>query len=280
MTTIFSRSELATWQSCEMMYYFRYGLGYHPKENSDAIRLGNIGHLLLEIFFREIKEGATKEEALQAMQPQGLTKEDLIATLLARKFAEDFDTSTGIPLFVDEPLIAPVDEDNDIHEGLAADLVWQYHNGVCDVFDWKFTRRRWSRPQIEMHGQLPGYKFILNTYYGTNIKTCKYVFFNTGSENNISYNIQPFTPDMKECEGIIRDQIKEAVRMKARKSLPIDLMKDESTRSVDGKVCAYCAYQIPCRMDRKGNDYQKTLDVMFTQDTEYGYNLPDPGYIP
>lgn len=269
---IFSRSEAATWQICEMMYYFKYIRGYHQRSEdmSDPIKLGNIGHTLLQGFFTDIRNGLTKEEALKRIEPLGFTQQDLIALLLVRKFCSEFDTDSGKPIHVDDALIVPVADD--LYYGFAPDLVWQYNSGESILYDWKFTRRKWTQAQIDMHQQLPGYKYVLNKFYNANIKHCRYVFFNTTSENKISWSYGNTSPDMIESKNVLDNLIKIAYRMKERKYLPVIEAEELSELAVDGKACAYCPYEFPCKLRRKGQPFEKSLQLMFTTETDYGYD--------
>jgi hypothetical protein len=244
-------------------------MGLSPLSNSDPITLGNIGHSHLEVFFRALMGGADKEEAYKLIQPTGLTQEHLIALNLSKKFASEFRSEDGKPLLVEESVVVPISDE--ISMGLTADLVWQWRSGEVSIYDWKFTRRSWSQPKVDMHSQLPGYRYYLNRQFDFGISKCKYVFLNTNNPDNPWYKTIGPTIDDDECAEVAADQLRAAYRLQHLKNMPVADQRNYVARTLNGGNCEYCPFQVPCRFERKGMDASKTLAIMFTTENDYGY---------
>lgn len=69
-------SGLTTWQDCERLWYYKYGLGYQTMQDNDPITFGNWGHYCLRL----VAQGLTYEEALEltlARQRELVSRYDL-----------------------------------------------------------------------------------------------------------------------------------------------------------------------------------------------------------
>lgn len=265
---IVSGSELATLNECEMRYYFQYVLGLAPRDQTIPIQTGNAGHTNNEQFFRAIQNGATKEEALQAIVPVNNSAHALKAAYLATKFCEKFNVNSGKPILVEEKLIVPFD--GKVKKGITPDLVWEYKSGVRKLIDHKFTERSWSDEGAELHHQLPSYQYHLNENFEYRITGSAYIFFNTRDNAKQLYRIKPLTISDEEAKNVVEDQKKALDRVIEFRENPVAYTHLAARRVNNVHVCTYCPFRTPCRFDRQGKDITATLALQYTKNT-YGY---------
>lgn len=64
---ILSSSRLRDARACQRLHHYRYGLGYRPAVEADALRFGTLGHLALEAWWRAPDASCALALALQAM---------------------------------------------------------------------------------------------------------------------------------------------------------------------------------------------------------------------
>jgi len=65
---IISYSEVFKWDTCPRQYWYRFGLGLRPQNESGAIDTGVKGHKLLQHFYNLLELGHSKDEAVRLTQ--------------------------------------------------------------------------------------------------------------------------------------------------------------------------------------------------------------------
>lgn len=66
-TRLISGSEISTWQSCQMKWFFQFKLGRQPIKLSDALFIGTVGHEALSTYYTLLKDGVDWSNAVESM---------------------------------------------------------------------------------------------------------------------------------------------------------------------------------------------------------------------
>src|SRR5690349_2796118 len=140
---IISYSELSKWDTCQRQYWYRFGLGLMPNEESDAISTGVKGHKLLQTFYTALQNGLTKEQALEMVNKHAkeLLSQDFVSdgslalawTLVANYIMENefknqlviVENRFLIPLNKLDPLFADEHDLNHVLIGFTPDVVFE-----------------------------------------------------------------------------------------------------------------------------------------------------------
>lgn len=266
--TIVSFSEIAKYQECEMEYYFQFGLGLTSNNHGTAINIGNYGHLVMEKFYRALKAGKSKEQAIEAMgEPEeGFNSQWGRAYAVALKYIHSMDRK-GAPLSIEERFIAPVSSSLDLKIGFTPDLVWQKDgSGVIEVEDYKFIGRMWSDNKLSRYEQLNLYILFLREL-GWDIKRAQLRLFN---HSTLKIRTKVYEPSEEHLNSLRRNFIREAVKIMNFKTTPVKEQKDVASRTFNYMVCDRCKFVYPCNLLRDGKDVTKTLANMYTEN-KYGY---------
>lgn len=282
---IVSYSEVSCFQRCEREYYYRYGLGLRPNNNSSAIDMGTFGHSMLEIFYKGIQQGLSRQEAFEKMQAQfpmpkapkntklGLLAEDSLsfakASAYVEKYAKEVDLA-GVPLHVEQVFKFQIEKESDLWVGFTPDLIWQNDHGMAFVEDYKFTGRKWNNNQLSRYSQINLYILFLQMM-GYNIDRGWIRFFNTSmthSDNPFSKKF--YDPTNDELEILKGDFLRAAYKVVEFKSLPVAAQRMLASRTLNYTLCQYCKFVEPCNIEAKGQDASRTLRANYKENT-YGY---------
>lgn len=287
MTTIVSYSEVFKWDTCQRQYYYRFGLGLKPLEESDAIVKGVKGHKLLQSFYSAMQSGKTKEEALALTQQSAknlinnerVTDFSLIkAWTLVDNYIKstDFRSSAILvenrflfPAATLAPNVRDVDDYNlwDVQIGFTPDVVFERKGGMLDVEDSKFVARAWSKSKLNRFQQAKLYQIFLKSM-GYNISRSVIRFFNTTTGE---IKEQPYTLSKGEEETLIHDFFAGVAEILRYKQQPEEV-KCNTRRTMNYTACQFCAFEFPCTLEAEGKDASKTLKNLYTK-SDYDYSV-------
>jgi hypothetical protein len=276
---IISYSELSRFDTCDRQYYYNFILGFQPVDASEAIDTGTKGHKLLQIFYTELQNGKTKEEALATVVKKA--NEEIFATglpnsrmvtawILVENYIKDNEFKTEAVL-VENRFLFPfsmLDDDPeyaDVQVGFTPDVVFRRAGDFYDVEDFKFVGREWSAKKKERFQQTKLYQLFLRRM-GYQVSRSIIRFFNTQT-GKISYDAAAMT-DAEEAI-LIRDfvaGVKELVDFKRRSPERLAL----SRRTTNVSTCQYCFYSFPCTLEAQGKSAEKTFKSDYVK-REYDY---------
>jgi PD-(D/E)XK nuclease superfamily len=235
-------------------------------ENSDAIDTGNFGHKLMEIFYRAIATGSTKEEALLRVRhtlPKHKEPFMIRSWVLVENYVNDLDIK-GTAVAIEESFV--VETEYEFNIGFTPDLIWWYNDKRLDVEDYKFVQRAWSPRKKARYTQLDVYRCLL-LKHGLDVRKGILRFFNvtTGQVDLKEYTANPFR-----LERMYYEFITAAQTVHAFKNLHPEEQEALAIRTLNYNTCQWCDFEYPCNLELDGKSAEKTLQTQF-KDLDYGY---------
>jgi hypothetical protein len=227
---------------------------------NSPVHTGRYGHTYLEVFYKSLQEGKTKEQALKIMQESGkddINGPSLKGLLAALNFARDR-PEDGRPILVEEKIKVFVEEG--LEFTFVPDLVWEYTEGPwkgqCSVEDYKFVQRRWSDTAISFYRQVPLYiHYLMENGYPT---AKKGILWFINRDTGVSQR-RIVTPTKEDLQGFVSEHLKTARRIIKFKNLPIIEQNQVAMRTSNTDQCQKCYFSFPCRLELSGKDISKTL---------------------
>lgn len=267
---IISYSEVKSWQDCEYRFYYQYGLGLIPKTEGHAIDAGHAGHSIMKAFYRAIRNGKSKEEAILIARLEldrytslhDFNDRAVKAWALAENYISTLSLK-GRPILVDEPLQLDKTSEYGFKIGFTPDLVWDDR-----VEDYKFISKAWSSNKQDRYSQLDLYAIFLRQL-GYDIKRAVLRFFNLQT-NKVTKRVVDLNPT--KLNRIYSDFIRKATEIRDFKELPVAAQRIEATRTFNESTCNWCKYVLPCIYEVNGQDASRTLSTQFKENTRYGYH--------
>jgi hypothetical protein len=276
---ILSYSEIFKWQVCQRQHYYSFVLGLRPLEESAAIGMGVKGHSLLQQFYTLMREGKTKEEALELvthdakvlMSNEGVADYSLLkAWTLVGNYARATEFSSE-SILIENRFLLPVSkltddpELADVQIGFTPDLVVKRKGDRIDIEDAKFISRAWTKSKLNRFPQIKLYQIFMEQM-GYEISRCIIRFFNvtTGAVSEF-----PYVQADAEKKILIRDflvGVKEVKKQKEKSATELAL----AARTMNYTACQFCAYEYPCTLEAQGKDASKTLQTQYKK-SEYDY---------
>lgn len=264
--TVVSYTMVVSWQTCKWEFFYRFGLGLAPAQESNSINIGVHGHKLLENFYRAIQNGMDRKSARLAIQHQVAANppaELLKAWVLVDNYIRDELRLDGSVVKCEEPIIAPVAPDFDLSIGITPDLLWHRTNKWYDLEDYKFIGRAWSDKKKSRYMQLNLYNVILRKL-GYPISKGVLRFFNVET-GKTSYKV--YEPDQTTLDNIFKEFMVSAFEVQEFLNLSIPEQRERATRTLNYNICQFCSYEYPCTLELQGKDASKTLATQYVENT-------------
>lgn len=266
---IISYSEVKSGQACMYRYYYQYGLGLVPKHEGNAINAGHAGHSIMKVFYRAIRNGSTRQDALELARLEldkytslhDFNERAVRAWALAEHYISNLSLK-GTPVLVDEPLQLDLTSEYGFKIGFTPDLLWD------DVVeDYKFVGKAWSNNKQDRYSQLDLYTVFLRMMgYTVNRAVLRFFNLQTNKVTQKTIDINP-----TKLNTVFNDFVKKASELRDFKELPVAAQRLEATRTFDEGTCNWCKYILPCTYELSGLDASKTLSTQFRENTTYGY---------
>lgn len=274
---IVSFSEISKWDTCKLQYYYSFVLGYRPSEESEAISNGIIGHDLLQSFYESMKQGNSKEEAIETVHHKAKihldrakknlnSKSLLTAWTLVDNYIRDTDF-TSEAFLVENRFLIPVEMltgnpfFKDVQIGFTPDIVFKRQGDFYDVEDSKFVGRAWSKNKLDMFPQAKLYQIFLRRM-GYNVSRSGVRFFNVATgKTAVSYE----QLSSLEEDVLIESFLGAVAEVVEYRNNPYTLR-----RTFNYSTCQYCAFVTPCSMEAQGKDASKTFKYFFIK-SAYDY---------
>ncbi len=280
MTMIVSFSEIAKFQTCKRQYNYRFGMGLKPIEESGAISLGIKGHNLLEMFYKLLADGKTKEEALVIIRSYVVEQmkksfdpdfNALKAWTLVENYINETDFTSSV-VYVESAFIIPASSLTDdpffadVKIGFTPDLVLERKGGWLDIEDYKFTERIWSQKRLNRAMQLRLYQIFLETL-GYEVSRTVFRFFNVKTGKIVAHPYIMSATQKKSITADFLDGVRDVVVYRRNlKPTPVN----NGARTLNNTACGFCAFEFVCTLEAEGKDASHTIKYQFTK-SGYGY---------
>lgn len=279
---IISNSQVATKNLCDRAHYYRYIRNKEPKKLSPVLYRGVMGHLALQDYYLEHKEGSQievcRDAALSVLDKEiaRIAREEpqefeLVAiNMQLRKLLEDYAEVYRVEPFkvleVEKDFTTPVGPDIDyiLQLDVLIEMIKGEYRGDLVVMDHKFVYNFKSALDIQMDAQLPKY---VKTLQDNGYTITKGIFnqIRTRQIKNPSpediYRRDLLKTNKKETETIWREQEEVAAQ------ILYDRFNTERPpiRTMNYLVCRFCAYQGPCKAELNGDDATQMLEANFQE---------------
>jgi len=283
---IISYSEVFKWDTCPRQYWYRFGLGLRPQNESGAIDTGVKGHKLLQHFYNLLELGHSKDEAVRLTQQEAskMVKAEAISEIgsllkawtLVDNYIRGNDFNSKAVL-VENRFLIPIEkiapEDlidlydlQNVQIGFTPDVVFEHTGGFCEVEDAKFVGRAWSKSKLNRFQQSKLYQIFLNRM-GYNVTRSSVRFFNVTTG---LVKPQDYTLSSAEEENLISDFTRAVGEVFEYRRSP-ESSKQYTRRTMNYTTCQFCAFEFPCTLEAEGKDASKTLKHEYTK-SDYDYN--------
>ena len=276
---IISNSELTTYRLCPRWHYYAFVKNLEPNEPNEAISIGLLGHLILEVYYKAIFNGKdfslARDAALAILKDkivnsllENTTNEKITYLLKNMEFyfsyygREDFE-----PLNVEE--IFTYTDPYGTTWACRPDLIIKDKYGDLSLIDHKFTYDFFSESKEKFTSQLAIYKIILrnNGIHINNIilNQIRYRYIkNSGASNIFRRSSLKYSP--AEIDNIWREN---------NAIIPLLVNNGKKAlRTWNDLACRWCPFQVPCIEEVKENNVN-WLGMGF-KPRQYGYQLYDP----
>ena len=290
-----SNSEVSTYLSCKRMYNFAFINNITPKETSDPLSRGTLGHLAFEYYVQARLNGSNHESAMKAglYAFQEATQSKLIKLDIILQtqmlFIEYMEYHQGWPEFK----LLGTEQRKDLQLTDTLNMTIRYDLYVEDlrtgeraIGDYKFTFDFWSPDEHDLNAQMPKYITVMNL----NNERVDYGFLEeirtrtlgkdkaADPKNKWRRTIYRPTAPMK--SNMIRQHVAASLEIEKHRALS-DEERDAVSIPVMNKhgACRYCNFKDLCHsMNQGAKDLSVMMDSNYTQNT-YGYNAQTAGDV-
>ena len=295
-TRLISGSEVSTFQSCQMRWWFQFRLGVQPIKLSDALFVGTMGHEALSTYYSQIKEGVYWREAIESMTDFVVREMDKNNKLRRTGFITSQMASERQVLINKTAMILEeyanhyaesdslryqVVEVEHMHVSghffaMRLDLLLRDNDtGQLVLMDHKFIRDFYLEKQLMMNSQLPRYMRVV---IGDRMETVSHGLLNQLRTRDVKDNDKRFQRARLPYDEVVADKRasdQEKVAQQIR--LKYDLSKRESMdtviRTFSDYTCKFCPFTDPCALALAGkvDEMKEVLNRDYEKST-YGYN--------
>ena len=279
-----SNSETSAFLSCERKWYYQYVLNLTPVANSVALSRGVIGHECLAIYYQDLMDGKSYEDAEQAayfeLQKYFNDAFDItmlvgLMELLQAYFMFARDDGWKI-LAVERMYDVPVS--SDYSYVMRLDLIARLSDGRTALIDHKFVYDFYQQDMIDMNVQLPKYMGALNyNGQGVDVAMLNQIRHRTKKgpmADDEKFRRSMLQPSGTEIKQIMREQFSASDRIVAFRNTDDD-GESKVLRTQNNMTCKNCSMLSLCKADLMGSDTSLMKKIDYKINQGYGYNVED-----
>jgi CRISPR/Cas system-associated exonuclease Cas4 (RecB family) len=282
-----SNSEVTTWLTCRMQYYFAFMLNLTPKVTPTPLARGTLGHEAFSVYILKRLEGANHERAMKLIEPvwttamqNGMKLDTVLETkMLWERYMhfhqgwpewELLGTEERVDLPITATLTFPIRYDL---------MVREIASGKRLVGDFKFTYDFWQSHEHDLNVQLPKYITVLNTNgynvdggFLEEIRTRPLGKDKAGDPKN-TWRRTKYFPSPARKRNTIKQHIAASLEIEDYRNLN-EAEREAVTIPVFSKhgACKYCNFTDLCNSALDGKtDLTFDIEAGYVQNT-YGYN--------
>lgn len=289
-----SNSEVTSWLSCRMQYYFAHFRNIEPKSMSVPLYRGNVGHEAFQRYAEARIEGNAHDQAMRAATNVFITamrtEPSMADTILETKSIFDRYQAyhQGWPndirlIDVEKRFDLPLNDEMNMtirYDAMAEDV----KSGKILIGDYKFTYDFWTTDDHNLNGQMPKYISVMNAN-GIRVDGG---FLEELRTRNLSVK-NGKANDPKELWRRTRyfpSNAKKYNTMKQHITAGFEIVKywdatDEERETLSVPVlnkhgaCKFCNFKELCASKLDGGDIEYAIETQFKPNT-YGYNNEEP----
>lgn len=278
-----SNSEGETFDHCERAHFYQFGLGLMPKHSSRYIKIGVLGHRILEAYYRRGLETTDVQEwvragldELVAVYTEAQDEDDIdIAELLAnryRLYTQRYSADHWRVIDVEGQYERKLTDD--ITYVMRLDLLVEDTGGPYKgqhlVVDHKFCYAFFSPEELSMNSQLVKYIATLQGY-GFNVS--RGILNQVRSREDIKDPLKMLRreiirPSQERMDGMMHEQLMTSEVIASRLTMPVSAQRVMAKRSISRRNCGPCGFLLPCGMALDGRDKDESRVLA----GDYGHN--------
>lgn len=268
MKTI-SDSEVTAFQKCERVHMFSYGYNLRPTKASKPLRIGAIGHMMLEEFYLAKQKGFSLEKCISNAMCATIGIDDEQLPLVISRFLmfakSHYEHDDFTIVAVEKPFECELIEGT-VNFLFVPDLVVQLPNGRYRVYEFKWGYNFWTNQEVYHLAQLPKYIWGLRKLgYDVQdgiISQLRYRPIKNPSPSQL-FRESIYGPKEVRLENII--EIQRQVAYKIMALPPKEIWKETALPSLNKVTCKDCFFEIPCDQMLDGINPIKTLQINYEQ---------------
>lgn len=282
---IISHSEVDSFLRCKRSHYYGYALGIIPNKFSRPNNIGNLGHHILETYYRLRMTGETKKDAFHggmAELKRAKGHEDIeVIDLVGERFIQYvgyYDDNDFRILDVEG--VHTLKLNDHITYGMTLDLLVEYtsgpNKGNIVVVDHKFKYNFETTDSLSMHVQTLKYIWALRKL-GYPVKGSMLNQIRYRIDVHDTYKLfkrQPVPYTDVQLENIMQEHLYVAEEIYNTKTQPVSWYTYNAPRRLSPRECTGCYFRIPCRQELLGKDVSLTLTSMYSPERSDAYYRP------
>jgi len=285
-----SNSEVSTWLTCQMRYFFEFDLAIQPLHYTETLSRGILGHEVLAVYYKALQGGHSHSDAVDTARSHlmrymgaGNTYDLPVVLDVDRILSGYWPIAADLPwrvLHVEEQFDAWLT--NEFQFSMRLDLLIQdMSDGKIKVVDHKFVYDFWSGDDLRLNPQLPKY---IGTLRANNVKVDEAILnqlrYRKIKEPRIDQLFQqtPYTPPNARIVNTMRQQIIASQKIVEWRELPIELREKRALRVLNKQVCRSCPVKNLCMESLDGNSIDYLLAGEYKK-RDYGYNEPSTAML-
>ena len=276
-----SQSEAATWLTCKAKYRYEYDMNLESTLPREALDKGNLGHEVLEVYYRALMDGATQEDAIiearkvysRGLDTYGLEIIGVIDPLLQRYWAH-YPADEFEVLAVEEEFDMPVTENFSMPAKLDL-IVRRKRDNKMGIIDHKFKGEFPMQELINLNAQQIKYRFLM-TKLDYPIEFATLNFIRTRKIKNPLpeqlFKRADVPTSIAKTKAVLRQQVIASQEIVRYRELDDDRKKAVAVPVLNDLVCKFCDFKGLCSSELDGGDIEFLIANEFQQKKSYGYN--------
>lgn len=283
-----SNSEVTSWLSCRLQYYFAYYLNLEPKVMGTPLYRGNIGHEAFQRYAEARIDGKSHEEAMNhsinvftKAKMQDISRIDTIMQtqeIYTRYQAFHKGWPTLRLLSTEQRFDLPLS--SDINMTIRYDvMVEEISTGRVLIGDYKYTYDFWSPEDHALNGQMPKYIQVMraNGYkidggFLEELRTRTLSDNGKGADPRNRWRRTTYFPSSRLTKNALRQHVGASLEINRYWS-GSDEDREAQNIPVLNKhgACKFCNFKEVCAIKLDDGDWKFQLELQFQPNT-YGYN--------
>lgn len=288
MPHLISQSEADTFNNCRQKHWYAFGEptaeghGIEPLTHGSGLNRGNLGHEVLDVYYKMRLNGDPHVESYEAAMQYLMSKLDdpkytetvvELTTILGKYFVDYGDESAEWePLAVEKEFRYAI-PGTDLIFPFRVDLIARHvPTGRVYVWDHKFLYNYYMPNTIPILPQLPKYVFTLQAM-GYDIHDAMYNMISSrpnSKEPHRRINLNLYKHP-KKGEQLFREQLRTMLKIKEVKEGEIDLWRQNLVRSASAFNCKNCSFLALCTDDLLGTPGRELNIRNFYKPNSYKY---------
>lgn len=285
-----SNSEVDTFLTCERKHMFAFTFNKEPKHPSRSLGIGIVGHEILAVYYKGLKDGFSKNEASQEafrkLSQMMINNEydsevlSVVYALIARYVEQDTLPEFGKILSVEEDFYMPINDD--FWYSMRLDLLIEMHKGnrrgQVLLIDHKFTYDFFSADDLKLNPQMPKYVptlrysgFPVAEAFINQLRTRYKAHLIPQKSDEELFQKSPVKITEPRIESALDQQMLISDRIVQRHRLPVAVQIREAAANLNKMICRNCPFKLPCEQMNEGQDWATVLNSAY-KDRTYGYS--------